>query len=59
VKGKDPGLIEAIYRLNEKMASWEDTKKWFTQSIVGWFVTSLVGGLALVYIVEKIMHGVN
>jgi hypothetical protein len=55
-EGQDPGLIGAISRLAEKMAGWEDTKRWFTQLIVGWFVTSLVGGIILVYIVEKIMY---
>lgn len=55
-EGQDPGLIGAISRLTEKMDGWEDMKKWFTQLIIGWFVTSLVGGLVLVYIVEKIIH---
>ncbi|MGD0005030.1 MAG: hypothetical protein ABSE06_12465 [Anaerolineaceae bacterium] len=56
-EGKDPGLIGAIFRLTEKMTGWEDMWKWFIRLVVGWFVTSLVGGMILVYVMEKIMNG--
>jgi len=53
---KKRGLIGVITNLAEKMAGWEDAKKWFTQLIIGWLITSLAGGIILVYITERIMH---
>jgi hypothetical protein len=49
---KSSGVIGAISRLAKKMAGWEDTKKWFTQLIVGWLITSLAGGVPLLLAVE-------
>ena len=55
-EGKDPGLTGAISRLTEKMTGWEDTWKWLARLVVGWFITSMIGGIILVYIMEKIIH---
>jgi hypothetical protein len=48
-----------ISRLTEKMTGWDDTWKWLTRLVARWFINLLVGGMILVYVMEKIMHEVK
>jgi hypothetical protein len=41
--GKEPGLISSIDGLAKKINDWEDSKKWITRLVVGWFITALLG----------------
>jgi len=41
------------------MTGWENTWKWLTRLVVGWFITLLVEGMILVYVMEKIMNGLK
>ncbi len=58
-EGNDPGLIGALSRLTEKMGNWESTWRWLTRLVIGWVITSLIGGMILVYVMEKITQNIK
>jgi hypothetical protein len=58
-EGQNPGLIGAISRLTEKMSAQEDDRRWLSRLVIGWLITSLVGGAIMVYVMEGVVRSIK
>jgi hypothetical protein len=58
-EGQNPGLIGTISRLTKKMSAQEDDSRWLWRLVIGWLITSFVGGAVMVYVMEGVLQSIK